>query len=173
MGRSQFGLPMFNFEAPDNRGGSKIDFKQVTGKITEPEVEKATEKSSLQKAIDWVGRQIVDIREWKGRDGRTYASVTMSTAKPPSKEFATAQDVCQSLLDSFSGQNTYVSYDMNYDGKKATGRMLSVQADGSITFAMEVKFKPSNVIGGTQSFQPKAQKEVKAESVVINDEEAF
>lgn len=127
--------------------------------IEQPQVDTA-----VQNAVNWLGKQLRSIREWTGKDGRQYASISHSNSNPGNGTHNSPLDVADELLALKKNTREFVTFDLRYNNKTAHARLISVdRVNDKLVFALDVEYNVGGAQGSITAFAPKKNVEAVAE----------
>jgi len=118
----------------------------------------------IAKASGWLSQQIRTIREWKGTDGRMYASIGHSNANPNNGIHNSPLDVAEELLtfmkekaaNSADQSRAFISFNLRYDNKNVEARLISVDRPGNrLIAALDIDYSINGAKAGILSFNRK------------------
>lgn len=119
-----------------------------TATKTEP-----TAEQQLSKAIKWLGSQIVSVRVWVSRrDNRTYATAK-TTGKSPNEFYDTPADLARDILEAHRNENAFVTYRLRFNNETKVGRLIAVDKNNNLTFALESEYSASAGGAEVEQFQ--------------------
>ena len=82
-----------------------LKFDQLVPKKREdrkPEEEVVT-LSPMEKAMRFIGKNIAGVRDWTGRENRTFCTIRLKDKQPPeSSGYSTLADLAQAILDTLT-----------------------------------------------------------------------
>ena len=138
----------------------------------------APEKSDLEKAIDFVVKNLTTARKWTGREDRKYVTISTTGIKPLNPAWAKVGDVALAILANIKAQrdanpesnsSLWCTFFLNLDGQLSECRLISVTAEGQLVCSLETHYKVSNVKGSLTSFTAKPKAEVVTEEEIVVD----
>jgi len=119
----------------------------------------------LDAKIDWLSNQFGYIRQWTGQDNGEYATITPKSPKEMPEGFNDVGEVAEDIMDELTelaedaGEAIYATYDIRYGKTKGVGRLIKVNDERRLTFALEVEHQVTSAKGGVTSFKKRDRDE--------------
>lgn len=157
-----------------NKGqGAKADVeeKKETASPKNVSHEEIEIDDQLQAKIDFVGDHFGFIRQWPGQDGGDYATISPKVAKALPDDYVDVAEVAEEVIKELKeygedlGRATFATYDIRYGKTKGIGRLIKVNEERKLTFALEVEHQVTSAKGKAKAFNPSKERTEKEEKV--------
>ena len=141
---------------------------------SEPEPKNTSHESveiseELEQKIAWLSDQFGYIRQWPGNDGGEYATITPKNPKEMPEGYNDVGEVAEDIMDELTeigeeaGRATYATYDIKYGKTRGIGRLIKVNDERKLTFALEVEHQVTSAKGSVTSFKKSDRSEQREE----------